>query len=276
LALTDTHGETDQVLKIPLMVAQSLVAPGLTASSLRMLIVLIALGGRDGQVRIDKPRFERLLGIRLDNAAVAMAPLERATIEMAEDPGNNVAGPALSSLSYTPGVQKRLSGIIEAQTNDWSIGALVGMSRNQLVEIPADEFRNYRSVSGILMRLRIAAAFSSPDAKVASWRLDHTGLANMFGSHASAAALTRTSAKTGTKTEILSLARAGQVIVIPAAEELKRYCRDVSVTAHVMLGGNEGDAKRPWLAIDVKATKRKRVSLADLAKKGAYRASLGR
>lgn len=247
-------------LNVPLAVSQRVDLADLTAPSARLAIALVSLADRSGRFSVDKPLLERIVGIRLDNAARLLEPVLRQFV------GN---------VDYVRGERGRTAGIISGQLSGELMYGLVGQSAGRTVKIAADELRDYRSSAAITFRLRLAAEFADPATRVARWRITAENATQCFGSTVSSvAALTRDNSAGETVTSI-SLARAGKSVILPAISDVNERAENLRVSASTLLDGDESMQRRRWIAIDVEARRYQKLDLADLAKRAKHKASIG-
>jgi hypothetical protein len=239
-----------ELLRVPFRLAERLTIDGLTAAQTRLAIVLGILAAEDGSWTIAKPILERMTGIVMNNARKILQPLENAMfVEPATDtrPARHIR--MFDALEYAPGQRRETAGMITAKLTSSARHALE--SQGRIVTVPADEFRRYSSLGGIMLRLRLAAQLASTKgAKSAMWKLTADDMATAFGHHADKWVIGRKSVG-GDDKSYVSLARAADLFFQPGIDEIA----EVSETIHAELSALtlSDDARSRWKAIIIQS-----------------------
>lgn len=242
-------------IELPIALATGLVLEGLTAPAMRMALVLISTSGRSGGVDMLKPELERLAGVRLDNADRSLDRLRHATV------GDDAV---FAELEYTPGIQKRLAGVIRGRL---SPGLLAELSHprhgGRSVKIDVDELRACSSVPGILLLLRLAVE-RQRDVDRVQLRLRDVDALGIFGAYIDRAGRTRTSAN-GDEERSTSLSRIYAELIEPAIRDLWPALQGWTLDAVPGVPAAHARGKG-WSHIDVTMTRlQKRPSIKELA-----------
>lgn len=240
---------------LPIALASGLVLDGMTAPAMRMALALISTAGRSGGIDMLKPELERLAGVRLDNADRSLDRLRHATA------GDD---PVFGELEYTPGVQKRLAGVIRGRV---SPGLLAELSHprhgGKSVKIDVDELRACSSVPGILLLLRLAVERQREVDRV-QLRLRDVDALEIFGAYIDRAGRTRSKAN-GEQERSTSLSRIYAELIEPAIRDLWPALQGWTIDAvpGVPAAHSRGKA---WSHIDVTMSRlQKRPSIKELA-----------
>lgn len=244
---TSTMPITGEVLRVPSRLAETLVIDGLTPAQLRLAIVLVCLSAEDGSWTIAKPILEAMSNVEMDNAFKILAPLEDAVlVTPATEKSPEQRSKLFELLDYKPGVRRKTAGMISVKIVHAARLMLLGQGRT--VAIPADEFRLYGSLGGIMLRLRIAARMLKVKAsKTDLWRLDAESVAEAFGPIGSKWSISRQT-KEGDQSYV-SLARASQLFFEPGIDEINALTETMNIRLRALTLGDGPRAR--WKAIIV-------------------------
>lgn len=244
-------------LTLPAALAHGLVPASLTAPALRMALVLIgAASSATGQISMVKPHLERDAGVRLDNAHRSLERLRNATIVDAR------GEPALlfEDLTYLPGEQKRLAGIVSGRLSDETQEAIRSSGHaGRSITISIDELGRLSTIPGILLLLRLAVDRPHGDIRL---RMDEDECARTFGDYLSRATIRRTNAS-GDQFRWTALSRIFAELVEPGVKDLWGALDGYVVDAIPGVPEKKGS---PWSYIDITMAKlQPRKSLRELA-----------
>lgn len=247
---TSTMPPTGDILRVPAALASECTIGGLNPSSLRLAVVLATLAfyGEHGAWTINKRDLELRTHVVLDNCERLIAPLREAMLEKVDS-----VVPLFDSVEYEPGTRWKTAGMISVQLSFAAREML--FSQQKTVLLPIDEFRAYSSLSGIILRMRLAAHMQAlKTSKVDVWRLgaDDFEKANAFGSYAASARIRRTNAA-GETTEYVSLSRAADLLLKKGVLEIQARSTGIELTMTSIKTGDEANSR--WKAIQL-VTKR--------------------
>ncbi len=201
---TDHLPATNLTLDVSAAFSEGVLPTGLTAPAFRAFVVLISSADGSGQIDILKPELERLSGNRIDNAHRF---LDRLRDSMIDAPDTEPA-PWFSDLTYTPGVEKRLAGVINGELSPAARSLLASPRYQGLVSLQVDELRRLSTVLGIILYLRCQAILAGkPNAREIVQRWDDEELLEVFGQYAASARSVR-KLKNGEASVTVSLAQA--------------------------------------------------------------------
>ncbi|QYO78391.1 hypothetical protein [Devosia salina] len=202
-------------VSVPLALASGRMLTGLTAPAYRAALVLISRAGNGSSFSITKPELEQLAGLRLDNADRLLERLRSSTLAV-----DGVAVPAFDSIEYTPGVQKRLAGIISGTISPEFMDEISRLQwRGQKVSLDTGELVKLTTVPGILLWLRLAIERQSGSNEDFRLRLTDMDAVAIFGPYAQRAAIKRTTKSEGTF-QWTSLSRIHEQLIAPAVKDL--------------------------------------------------------
>lgn len=226
MRISSTMPATGEALRMPKMLATDATIGGLNPSSLRLALVLTSMAffGPEGQWTINKRDLEIRTDVVLDNAARLIEPLREAMLELDQ---SHVR--LFDVIDYEPGTRWKTAGTITARL---SVGARNLLYSNQeTIKLPVDEFRRYASISGIILRMRLAGRMqSTKTAKFDQWQLkaDDFAKTSVFGSYGASAMIKRTNAA-GEIVEYVSLSRAEDKLLRKGVEEINVRSKGVRV-----------------------------------------------
>lgn len=254
--------------RLPIALCQGLILGGLSAPALRIALVLAAHADASGRFSMTKPSLERLTDIRMDNADRILDRVRGAEAEIDGDPVR-----AFDDITYTPGVQKRLAGIV---TGSLSSGMVTAMAHprfgGRFVTVDLGELGKLSTVPGILLWLRLATERRDGEVRL---RLRDEDMLGLFGSYIGRAAITRTTVKDGEHVWT-GLSRIFTNLVDPGVRDLWNALEDVLVDARPISRTGRGHG-RAWSSIELEmAPVRKLPSIREMAaaerEKAAYHA----
>lgn len=256
---TSTMPATADILRMPQSLAAECTIGGLNPSSLRLALVLATMGfyGEHGAWTINKRDLELRTHVVLDNAERLIAPLRQAMLEK-----DDIVVPLFDSVEYEPGTRWKTAGMISVRLNFMAREML--FSQQKTVLLPIDELRAYSSLSGIMLRMRLAARMQAmKSSKLDEWRLGPEDFekAGVFGSYAMSAQIRRSNAK-GEIVEYVSLSRAADLLLKKGVAEINTRSTGVELTMIPIKMGD--DANSRWKAIQLVT---KRLSTGKPAKK---------
>lgn len=243
---TTVHARTGDILLVPQVLASDATIGGLNAPSLRLAIVLATLAhhGHQGEWTIAKPLLEARAGVVLDNASRLLEPLIGAMLEL-----KDATVPLFDVVDYTPGLRWKTAGTITVRLSFAAREMLY--SQQNVVRLPLDEFRGYSTISGVILRLRLAARMQTLKTSQADlWRLsaEDFPLTGVFGSYASLAMIRRKNAA-GDEIEYVSLSRAEDKLLKRGVAEIN--ARSVAVTVKMTPRRTSPDKKARWSEITI-------------------------
>jgi hypothetical protein len=230
-----------QTLKLPRILASGHVPAGLTAPALRLALVLLAAADSYGRVSVVKPHLERDAGVRLDNADRALQRVRDAVI-----PTEDGEIKLFDEITYLPGEQKRLAGIVTASVSG-TFRSFAGM----LGEIhgPIDELRRLTTAPGICLWLyTLPLRQAGPDHRI---RLKDEDTAAVFGEYLSRATIKRSSR--GETFQWTSLSRIYQELIMPGVEDLFGALEGWTIDAIPAVP--EAGRGRAWSHVELTVTK---------------------
>jgi hypothetical protein len=243
---TDHLPLTDRSLDVSAALAQGVLPTGLTAPAFRAFLVLLASADGSGQIDILKPELERLSGNRMDNAHRFLDRLRDALI----DAQGVEPAPWFNSLVYTPGVEKRLAGVIRGELSPAARALLASPRYQGQVQLQVDELRRLSTVPGVILYLRCQAILAAkPSAREIVQRWNDDELLEVFGQYAASARSVR-KLGSGETSVTVSLSRMTAALLRPGADDL-RAALDTFTAAVIEgkpLGAGRGKA---WSHVDL-------------------------
>ncbi|GHA28331.1 hypothetical protein GCM10007989_25480 [Devosia pacifica] len=232
---------------------------GLTAPTFRIALVLLSIAGPNGGFSIDKPRMERLTGIRMDNARRHLERVRTATFDYGDE-----AAPVFSDLDYTAGVQKRLAGIISGRLSPQMVEAISNpIWAGKRIGVDFEEMKKLSTLPGLLLWLRLAVERSDGKDEF-RLRLKPEDAAEMFGQYLSRATV-RKKDRDGDEYMWTALSRIYSIMIEPAVKDLWNALDEhvVDATPVTPPGGGKGKA---WHYVDLKfARVQRQMSIRELA-----------
>jgi len=254
--------------RLPIALCRGLVLGGLSAPALRIALVLAAHSTGDGRFSMTKPTLERLTAIRMDNADRTLDRVRGAEVDIDGDVVR-----AFDDIMYTPGVQKRLAGIVSGQLSSALVTAMAHPRfGGRSVTVDLGELGRLSTVPGILLWLRLSTEPRDGEVRL---RFKDEDMLELFGSYIGRAAITRTTAKDG-EHAWTGLSRIFTNLVDPGVRDLWDALEDVAVDARPISRTGRGHG-RAWSSIEVEMSPvRKLPSIRELAamerEKAAYHA----
>lgn len=236
----------------------------------------VSLATERGYVDQLKPEIEKLIATRVDNASAFLDPLRHSIIDLPGIDHDAAGEPWFETVEYTPGVQKRLAGVVRARLSSAARSVLSDLMFTGTVAIAADEFRRLSTVCGIIVYLRCRKLLKDGGiAKEVSQRFDDKGLFGLFGQYAKAA-VSRKRNVAGDIVQTLSLSRMTDVLLEPAVLDVRRNVDDVIVA---IAAGRAGDGGGRWTHVDLGVAPRpQRMTLreldADMLEKERHRSKI--
>lgn len=236
-------------ISLPAALCDGLILGGLTAPSMRLALVLIATAtGGPGAFDILKPELERRSGVRLDNAHRSLERVRDATLPDGQR--------AFDEISYHPGAQKRLAGIVRGLLSGPLLNAIADPRyAGRTVEIDLKELRDCGTVPGILLLLKLAPERQGRANEI-RLRLVDRDCAQLFGSYLDRAGVDAIDAD-GVVSRSTSLSRIYADLVTPAVTDLWSALDGYTIDAvpSVPVVQRRG---RAWSHIDVVVTRLER------------------
>lgn len=246
-------------LVLPKALAMDVLMSGLTAPGMRAALVLAGHAAADGRIDMLKPQLEKLSGTRIDNGHRFVDRLGEAVIDIPGSGDPEVGHDAFSDLLYTPGIEKRLAGVITGQLSGAFLSAISAARRSGQVVLDLDVLRHLDTVAGILIYLRVQLERArAPGHSVLKLRLKDADAFAWFGQYCRQASTGRTNAA-GEVFRSVSLGRIHRALIDPGIRDLAAAVDDLDIDA---IAGIPETAVRgkAWSHVDIMVRKLRRVA----------------
>ncbi|MGV8953118.1 MAG: hypothetical protein ACOH2M_18615 [Cypionkella sp.] len=246
----DTSVPTNSKLVLPRALADGVLLSGLTAPAMRAALVLVGYAGDSGRIDMLKPELERLAGVRIDNGQKFVDRIQQSAIDVPESDEVEIGEPVFDDLTYTPGTEKRLAGIVRGQLSGSFRTAIGRMSRTGMVTLDIDVLRHLDTTAGILIYLRIALErAANPGKSVLKMRLRDVDAFGWFGQYCRQASTGRVNVG-GDVFRSVSLGRIHRHLIAPGILDLAAAVDDFEVDA-VTAVPEQAVRGRAWSHVDV-------------------------
>lgn len=240
----------DPKLRIPKALAYGLLASGLTAPGLRSFIIMMSTMSSSGSIDILKPSLERNSGTRIDNCHRFLDALRNSRIDIPVGDDPSVGELWFESIEYTPGVEKRLAGVIRGQLSSAAMAALAHPERGGTIELSAAELGRLSTVPGVLLYLRLRSEWGQhPSSLEITTRLTVEDVYGLMGDYCRAARSVTKKAD-GETSETLSISRVTATLLKPGVADVARAMNDMAIGIHAAKPRDAGKGKR-WRHVDI-------------------------
>lgn len=254
----DMSSPTNARLVLPRGLAVGVIMSGLTAPSMRAALVLAGYAKEDGRVDMLKPELERLSGTRIDNGHKFLERILQSVIDIPGSDEAEIGEPVFDELTYSPGIEKRLAGVVHGQLSGSFRTAISRMTRTGTVTLDIDVLRHLDTIAGILIYLRIALEQAArPAASVLKIRLRDTDAYSWFGQYCQQAS-TGTVNAAGDQIRSVSLGRIHRHLIAPGIKDLAAAVDDLDLDAIAGIP-EEAVRGRAWSHVDIVARKLRRM-----------------